>query len=161
MKARTRIAASVVLAVSVALGTAGCNLVAPQATLMKYEPSDGVNGTTGKIDIRNAMLITKDGQKASLVVSLVNTDSEKHTLTVQYENASGAKQNLTIPVPPDTVQATFDDTDPVTLTGLDVAPGSLYPLYFQYGDEPGTQLQVPVLTGDLDDYSDYLPSNTP
>src|ERR1700710_1284550 len=74
---KARVAASVALALAVAFGTAGCGFVAPQATTKHYDASDGVGGTVGQIDVRNAMIITdaSDGTVGNLVVTLVNNDS--------------------------------------------------------------------------------------
>ena len=42
-------------------------------------------------------------------------------------------------------------------TPFDALPGSLYPVYFQYGDATGVKLQVPVLDGGLPDYKSLVP----
>jgi hypothetical protein len=47
------------------------------------------------------------------------------------------------------------------LEGLDVVPGSLLPVYVQYGDEAGHLLNVPVLDATLPEYAALAPSPTP
>jgi len=44
------------------------------------------------------------------------------------------------------------------MPGLDIVPGSLLPVYFQYGDEEGKELLVPVLTNALESYSTLTPA---
>ena len=44
------------------------------------------------------------------------------------------------------------------LDDLDTAPGQLFPVFFQYGDVTGSQLQVPVLDESSDFYAGLLPS---
>ena len=45
----------------------------------------------------------------------------------------------------------------VIIKSLNSRPGSLYPLYFQYGTHTGLRLLVPVLNGQLAEYSHLLP----
>jgi hypothetical protein len=47
------------------------------------------------------------------------------------------------------------------LPSIDTKAGSLLPIYFQYGTEPGKQLDVPVLDGSLPQYATLLPTATP
>jgi hypothetical protein len=42
---------------------------------------------------------------------------------------------------------------------LNSIPGSLYPLYFQYGAQTGLPLRVPVLDGGLPEYADLTPAH--
>ena len=158
---KARLAASVVLALAVALGTAGCSLIAPQATLEQYNPSDGVSGETGGVAIRNALLVTEEGTDATLVAGLVSTDGEPHTVNVQYENSEG-KQNLEITVRPrGLIGLSLNDLEPKVLRGIDAAPGSLFPVYFQTGDASGVQLRLPVLDTQLAYYSTLAPTPAP
>lgn len=158
---KARLAASVVLALAVAIGAAGCTLITPQATLEHYEPSDGVGGETGPVAIRNALLISNEGEDATLVAGFVSTDGKPHMVNVQYENSEG-KQNLEVRVPVRGVLGlTIDDLEPKVLRDINVLPGSLFPVYFQTGDATGVQLKLPVLTEALDYYSTLAPTPTP
>ena len=47
------------------------------------------------------------------------------------------------------------------LPGLDTPPGALVKIYFQYGDESGKQIDVPVLDTALEEYDGLLPSPMP
>lgn len=158
---KARVAASVVLALAVAVGTAGCGFIAPQATTKHYDASDGVSGNVGDIDVRNAFIVTDGvgGTVGNLVVTLVNTDTKSHRVTITSGTSGAAAyvtvepgQVKTVGTKPDTASA-----NNVFLTPFDALPGSNYPVYFQYGDETGVRLQVPVLDGGLPDYKDLVP----
>lgn len=154
---KARIAASVVLAVGVAFATAGCNLVAPQATRAIYDPSDGVGATIGDLAIRNAMIISEDGETGTLVVSLVNDTDETVSVEVQYEASTG-RTSATVDAVPGRTEVRPDSTASVTMEGLDTLPGSLFPVYFQYGSEEGEELLVPILTNALEAYATLTPA---
>ncbi|QHC59642.1 hypothetical protein [Rathayibacter sp. VKM Ac-2760] len=154
---KARIAASVVLAVGVAFATAGCNLVAPQATRNSYDPSDGVGATVGDLAIRNAMIISEDGEVGTLVVSLVNDTDETLSVEVQYEATSGRTSD-TVDAVPGRTEVRPDSTEAVHMEGLDTIPGSLFPVYFQYGSEEGKEVLVPVLTNALEAYATLTPA---
>ncbi|WP_146082753.1 hypothetical protein, partial [Rathayibacter iranicus] len=154
---KARIAASVVLAVGVALATAGCNLVAPQATRKIYDPSDGVGATIGDLAIRNAMIISDDGELGTLVVTFVNSTDESLSVEVQYEGAAG-RTNDTVDAVPGRTEVRPDSTEAVQMDGIDTIPGGLLPVYFQYGSEEGKELLVPVLTNALEAYSTLTPA---
>ena len=154
---KARIAASVVLAVGVALATAGCNLVAPQATRAIYDPSDGVGATVGDLSIRNAFIVSTDGEEGTIVVTVINDSAETETLEVQYESADGRTDGQATVVPGSNRIGPTEDQS-VTMPGIDTVPGSLFPVYFQYGDEEGKELLVPVLTNALESYSTLTPA---
>jgi len=154
---KARIAASVVLAVGVALATAGCNLVAPQATRAIYDPSDGVGATVGDLDIRNAMIISEDGEVGTLVVSLINDTDETLSVEVQYDASTGRTSD-TVDAVPGRTEIRPDSTESVLMEGLDTLPGSLFPVYFQYGSEEGAELLVPILRNDLEAYATLTPA---
>lgn len=153
---RARIAASVVLAVGILLGTSGCNLFDAQATLQQYDPSDGVSATVGGIDVRNALLISEDGETANLVATLVNSDEQAHRLGIQYESSTGTITDF-LTVDGNSTQIVGVDTV-FTLSGLDSTVGSLFPVFFQYGQETGVDVLLPVLNGDLAEYSQFVPT---
>ncbi len=162
---KARVAASVALALAVAFGTAGCGFVAPQATTKHYDASDGVSGDVGQVNVRNAMIITdaQDGTVGNLVVTLVNTDSQSHRVTIQGGDQSNA--TVTVTVKPGEVKELGAHPDASTgnvfFTNFGAKPGSLFPVYFQYGGAIGVNLQVPVLNGGLPDYKALVPPTTP
>ena len=69
------------------MGTTGCTFIAQQATLIQYDPSDGIGTQVGNVAVRNAIaLINEDGHAVSLMVTLVNESSKFVTLDLQYES---------------------------------------------------------------------------
>src|SRR5471032_3338754 len=81
---RRRIAVAAVLAVGLALGTAGCTFFAPQATLIKYNPSDGVSLDLGKLQVRNAFVISPKGTDANLIGVFINSGSSPISVELEY-----------------------------------------------------------------------------
>ncbi len=159
---RARIAATVVLAAGILIGTTGCGLIAPQATQLQYDPSDGVGADVGEVDIRNALLIAdEEGTSATLVASLVNRGDESHRVSVQYEGDTGrVTEEVTVPAK-GSITLGGGEGPTLTLREVEAQPGSLFPVFFQYGEETGTELRVPVLEDALEEYSTLAPTPTP
>jgi hypothetical protein len=163
---RARIAATVIVAASLLFSTAGCSFFAPQSTLKRYDPSDGVGATVGQVKVRNALLLTKDGQLASFLVNLVNDGTKTVDVLIQYDGttASGASGKVDTRVQLDAGEVkTFGSstTRQLLFTGIDSKAGSLFPVFVQYGTLTGQQLLVPVLDGSLTEYSKLLPTPLP
>ena len=159
MRARTM--ATVVVAAGILLGTSGCNLFAPQATTIHYDASDGVSGNVGDLAVRNAMLITADGENANLVVHVVNNGDDDIDLLVQYEGVD-EKVSKSIQVEANsTTEIGLPGGQSVGVESLNASAGSLFPVFFQYGDLTGIELLVPVLDGTLNEYSTLVPTPSP
>lgn len=158
---RARLGAALAMAALIGVGTAGCAFITPQATTKIVEAANGVNGKVGTVDIRNATLISDDGENASLLVTFSNSAKESRALTIQYE-ADGEKAELTVPVAGNgNTSFGADDETQVVLRGITATAGSLFPVYFQYGDVEGTQLLIPVLTTDFEEYTNLAPTPLP
>ena len=160
---RARFAASVLAVALVTFGTAGCAFITPQATTKIVEASDGVNADLGAISVRNATLISEDGSLASLLVSFVNSGSDTQQLLVQYEDGvTGERVNQKVSVAGAGTITSFgaEGAEQILLTNVS-KPGSLFPVYFQYGDTEGKQVQVPVLNTSLPEYTGLAPTPTP
>lgn len=144
---KARLAASAILVALLAAGTTGCTFITPQVTTMAYDPSDGIGTTLGDIRVNNALLVTEDGQSASLVISLHNPTDFGVQVSVQYEDATQSKVNDSVFVNSRSV-VSLGAAGPssVALTGIDAPAGSLFPVFLQYGDVTGEQLWLPVLT---------------
>jgi len=80
-------------------------------------------------------------------------------VTVQWEGASGRESERILVDGNDTTQLGGPEERQIVIEGVDVTPGALYPVFFQYGDEPGSELLVPVLDGALPEYELYVPSS--
>ena len=158
---RARIAASVVLAAGILLGTSACGFFAPQATSIQYNASDGVSGDVGEIHVRNALLVSADGELANLIVSVVNPTDTLQQVLVQYKSSTGTVSQ-DIPVEANTTVTFGTDGAPsVVLENMDSQPGSLFPVFFQYGEETGIELLLPVLSGTQGEYSTLMPTLAP
>ncbi|WP_353807234.1 hypothetical protein [Agromyces sp. SYSU T00194] len=161
MKARH--AASVALALGIALAGTGCSMITYQATTEPYDASDGVSADVGELDIRNALVVSEDGQDGNLLMTVVNNGDDDVDLSVQY--GSGSSRSTEIVAIDGGATVVFgtgdfeveDVTEPTLLSGIDTPPGDLLEVYFQYGGEPGVDALVPVLDGGLPEYAPYVP----
>ncbi|MEJ3403801.1 hypothetical protein WDJ51_03550 [Rathayibacter sp. YIM 133350] len=158
---RGRIASSVVVAAAILVGTAGCNLVAPQTTTEHYFASDGVSTSAGALDVRNAVIIAPDGTEGNLVMTVVNPTEKQSVLRIQYEASDGTKTDDAVLAPASSTTSIGGEGDQtVTLTDIDAKPGSLFPVFFTAGDSEGKQVLVPVLNAGLPEYSTLAPSSS-
>lgn len=156
---KARLIASIVVAGALALGMSGCNLIAPQATLKQYDASDGVGVKVGKVDIRNAIVVADDDTVGNLVFSVANTDDRAHTILIEVEGSDEQFQVLAEPG-----LTTFDGSganEPLRIEPLGAKPGAILDVFFQYGDETGATASVPILTGQLLEYSTLVPTPAP
>jgi hypothetical protein len=107
------------------------------------------------------MLFSKNGELANLVVTLVNLGTSSVRLEIQHGTGSQAK-NAFVTVPGNaTVQLGSPSDQKVDLTGINAKAGSLYPVFFQYGNETGQQALVPVLDVSWPEYKGLLPTPAP
>ena len=143
----TRAVASIILAAAVLTGTAGCTFFATQATLIQYDPSNGVGANIGDVQVRNAIaLISDDGRAVSLLVTLVNSGRKDVSITLQYE--SGGEKRTDLKAVAGGEAASFGNVvgeDQIVVLNPGVEAGALFPVYVQYEDFEGKQLMVPVL----------------
>ncbi|CAN5186488.1 hypothetical protein BH11ACT4_BH11ACT4_23100 [soil metagenome] len=148
-----------VLAGALLAGTAGCTFISQQATLIRYDPSDGIGATIGGLDVRNMIaLINDDGHAVSLLVTIVNNDSSGQMLNLQYSSA-GQKTSISKYVNGNST-ASFGNAvgeKQIIILNPDTKAGALYPVYLQAGDDPGQQVLVPVLPADLPQYKELAP----
>jgi len=117
------------------------------STLIQYDPSDGVGTNVGDLNIRNAIaLISKDGKAVSLLITIINSGSRSALVTLQFQSG-GKKTTVQKPVFAGKVASFGNTPDEEQLIVLNpgVKAGELFPVYVQSGDNPGTQLLVPVL----------------
>jgi len=155
-------AASIILAGALALGMSGCGFFAPQATLIQYAPSDGVEGNVGDIKIRNAVALSEDGTDASLIMSVINVGTSNANVDFQYVDAAGKTVTATVSVAGNsTLSVGNTGEDQLVLTGLDIDLGSLFPVYVQYGTEEGQELLVPVIPAEHSEYTGLTPTPLP
>ncbi|HEY4226097.1 MAG TPA: hypothetical protein VGM70_09810 [Pseudolysinimonas sp.] len=156
MKVRAGAAAAV--AVLVMLGVAAC---APISSLKHYDPSDGVSTTVGDVKVLNALVLTKTGANGNLLFSAYNPTDQLIQLNVQFGDGSDQTTAHAALLPDATSDFGYGKEGQFLLPGLGVKAGELAHIYFQYGDEPGKQLTVPVLDGSQPQYANLLPTATP
>ena len=142
-----RAAASVILAGVLVTSTAGCGFFTTQATLIPYDPSDGVGANLGTVDVRNAIgIIGEDGEDVSLLITFHNNGDKSAKLNIQFETDGETKTvTRTIAAGATVGYGNFVDEDQIVVVNPGVPAGDLLPVYLQYGDNEGTQLLVPVL----------------
>jgi hypothetical protein len=172
---------SVAVAATIALGATGCEFMSPAHTAHIKQITDGVDVSTGRVDVRNALLISDDGASARFIGTLVNND-DQDDLTVSIE-IGGATQTVEVPANThvdlamasgaadadessvqegEVTQGTAaGDAEPVVFDDADAAPGSLVKVYFSYPDAEGVSANVPVLTSAQEEYQTLAPSPTP
>jgi hypothetical protein len=143
------------------LGMSGCAFFSEQATLIHYDPSDGIGASVGSIDVRNALVLTKDGETGSLLVNFVNESSDPVNLKLQYDSSNGeVSKYVSIPGSATVSYGGSDDTQFV-LTDMGTKPGKLFKIWVQYGSHTGVQMPVPVLDGTWQTYKGLLPTLSP
>jgi hypothetical protein len=157
---KIRAAASIVLTAGLLLGVSGCEFIAPQQTERSYQPSDGINASTGGVDIRNAFVVTTDGTSGSLIVTLVSSNDAATTVTLQYTADSGT-MTKSVKVPGDGALNIRPGGDvAVTMFHVDAKAGALLPIDVQ-ANGSNVQLQVPILDNTLPGYATLTPSPSP
>jgi hypothetical protein len=156
---RVRTGASIAASIALVVGLSACSFAFPQ-TQKPYEASDGVSVTVGDVKVLNAIVFTEDGEDGNFSGSAANFGDSDVDLTLQYVSG-GEKVDVTIEVPAGETVRFGSEDDQVFLAGIDTPAGSLLKIYFQYGDRPGKQIDVPVLDTALGEYDGLLPTPTP
>lgn len=153
---RIRALATAAVASALLLGTAGCGVFTPTATLKHYDPTDGVSANIGDLSVRNLLLITNGVGDAAVVGNIVNNGSSLEFLTLEVRGATPLSTE-TGAYPGNTKLGIADD-NPVVFYGAGVVAGEYVDVYLQYGDHEGQLVSVPVLDGTNPLYAPYVPS---
>ncbi len=146
-----------ILATALVIGTAGCTFFTPQATLIQYSPSDGIDANLGDVKLRNVIaLMSDDGVSASLLVTIINEGDVTAFVRMQTVSSSGEQVNFLRPVPRNSVVSFGNtvDEEQLIVPMPDAIAGGLLPVYVQHGTVPGTEMLVPALSA-LDEH--YIP----
>ena len=156
MKVRVVVAAA--LAVGVAFGTAGCNLIQPQATRHAYDPSDGVSVNVGDLQLRNLTIISDNGQTGNFLLSAANSTGEDVKLGIGFVSG-GQIIGGTVEVPSNDKTPTSwgaKEEDRILLGGINTQPGGLLEVAFEVNGDVKSVL-VPVLTAAQPEYEGLAP----
>lgn len=150
------------LIASVALGTAGCNLIQPQATTHHYDPSDGVGVNVGALQIRNLILISDNGEVGQLMFDAVNTTGADIVLHLSYTvDGTITMQDVKIASSEKTVGFGGPGEPQIQLFGFGVAPGGMIQLALEADGSETKSVFVPVLTTAQPEYNGLTPTPTP
>lgn len=155
---KVRVVAAVALAAAIALGTAGCNLIQPQATLTHYDPSDGVGLNVGDLQLRNLVIISDNGETGNLLLSATNATGEDRKLGIGFIS-DGQIVSGSVDVPANDKTPTSwgaGKEDRITLGGMNTMPGALLEVAFEVNGDVKTVL-VPVLTQAQPEYEGLAP----
>jgi hypothetical protein len=167
---RRRIAATAVLAVGLALGTAGCTFFAPTATAIQYDPSDGVSLNVGVVQLRNAFVIAPKGKDANLIGVVINTGKTEIIVDFQYTAHVDGKDKVTdqpVALAPGAVKSFGNPGVPqLVFRNADVRPGALLKVFVVYASKAGVTVSgrnvlLPVLDGSQSYYNGLAPSPLP
>lgn len=150
------------LVASVALGTAGCNLIQPQATTHHYDASDGVGVNVGKLQLRNVILLSDDGTTGQLMFNAVNITGADIDLNVSF-TANGVVSTQVVTIVSSEWPTGFGGVgEPqVQLVNFGVPAGGMLQLVLQAGDSETMTVDVPVLTTAQPEYNGLTPTLTP
>lgn len=152
-----RIAAAVIIGGLAITGLSACNFVAPQRTTEKYLQGDGPNANFGDgVQIKNVLLITKNGHDANLVMTVVNPKQVEGTITVADGNTEQDVQLTKKTMS----RFGFDDQPEIIFDRTGKKPGQNTTVTFTFnGDEK--KLRVPLLDGSLPQYRTLVPTPAP
>jgi hypothetical protein len=153
-----------------ALGLTGCTFFAPQATLIQYNPSDGVSLNLGALQIRNAFVIAPKGTDANFIGAVINNGNKQVIVDFQYTAHVDGKAKVTdapFALKPGQVMSFGNPGVPqLVFRNANIKPGALLKIFVVYGTKAGVtvsgkNLLLPVLTGTQSYYSGLAPSPLP
>jgi hypothetical protein len=145
--------AAVAIAAAVALGTTGCTFMSPVASLKAYDPSDGVNATVGKIQVRNFMVLATATGQAALFGSLVNQDVDAVATDVEiHPHSTGTTPEIPVSVGAgEKLDLGYNGGQALPLS-FSAKAGQLIEVHVTVGADKVT-LNVPVLDGTFAQYA--------
>jgi hypothetical protein len=147
-----RTVAAAAAAVVVAFAATGCNILTPQATLIQYDPSDGISGQTGTVEFHNAMLIGEpEGDALNLSVTFTNP-GEATVLEVRVDDE--AQQ---IRVPEGVTTFGFPEQQLVFPAPGDMTFGSHQNVSFQADGAEPAGVQVQLFSSEFTGYETLAP----
>lgn len=154
---KLRIVSAAVLAAGLAVGLSGCNLIAPQATLDHYAPSDGIDLTVNGVEVRDLLLIADEsGENFNVVFTAVNTDSPQKLLLEVTDNGTSASASFSVPAGTTKFGDPKGKVEPVLLPLPGVKVGSTVTGYLSINGGTEVKREIPVLDGTLAEYAKYV-----
>jgi hypothetical protein len=149
--------ATVAVAASLLLGTAGCTFMNPIASRIDYAPSDGTQANLETVDARNFIYLSDGNGHAALFGSLVNRGLESASVKLQYTDATSkeTKEAYFTLLPAQKLDFGYNGTSALNYD-LGGKPGQTVTVWVSAGSETGKSMNVPVLDGTLPEYSELV-----
>jgi hypothetical protein len=149
--------ASVAVAASLLLGTAGCTFMNPIASRIDYAPSDGTQANFETVDARNFIYLSDREGHAALFGSLVNRGLESTSVKLQYTDATSSekKEAFYTLLPQQKLDFGYNGASALDFD-LGGKPGETVTVFVVAGSETGKAMNVPVLDGTLAEYSELF-----
>ena len=156
-----RRSALAVVTAAATLGLAGCSVFSPAVVLQPYQPSDGLGGAIGGLDLRNVLVIASDVDEPGVLTAVVvNASDEPATVSVSIDVDAGepaaqsffvdARTSLRLGDPGAVAEDdAADDAGRGSQLGwvqvpqIPVSPGETVPVTFRVGGESQT-IEAPV-----------------
>ncbi len=162
-----RLIASAAAAAVIALSTAGCTFLAPQATLLQNGTNivaDGVAADLGQLELRNLIAVAADDPSVAVVnitFSAINTSDKTITLSYSAPTASG-QQTDSLAFTPGLKNIPNSAQQLTVSVPKGAALGGLYPVTFTAEGADSVTVQIPVLDDAGRDYlSPFVPTPAP
>ncbi len=145
MNARS-LAARIVAPVGIAaaLALTGCTYLAPVATLIKYDPADGVGANLGSVLLRNVQVVTNEDRSVANITFTAVNNGDAAQLNYSVPTADGKVEDW-IPIAPGSTLVGEESPHLIVVDAPDAAVGGLLAVTFQVGDSDSTTLLTPVL----------------
>lgn len=158
---KIRLVSSLALAGAVVLGASGCSLIAPVATEKVYAPSDGINADVADLKLRNMLLVAGDDHSAfNVVFTAVNSGEREVPLTLSFDGDSAETVQTVVPRGSTKFGHPEDDGDLLVVDLGSQRVGSTVTAYLEAGTGKSVRTKVPVLDGTLDEYKQYVLSES-
>jgi len=147
--------AAVALAATVLLGTSACSITSDIPTLQMYAPSEGVDGNTKSIALRN-FLVLSNGTSAELIGSAINTTNQNVAFSLTYQGANGsATENYSLK-PQQKLDFGYNGNAGLAVAGADKV-GQNIVVKVTEGTE-SISMNAQILDGTLSQYTDLVNS---
>jgi hypothetical protein len=147
--------ATVAVAASLLLGTAGCTFMNPIASRIDYAPSDGTQVNLETVDARNFIYLSDGNGHAALFGSIVNRGLESASVKLQYTDATSkeTKDSYFTLLPAQKLDFGYNGTRALNYD-LGGKPGQTVTVWVSAGSDTGKAMNVPVLDGTLPEYAE-------
>jgi hypothetical protein len=147
--------ATVAIAASLMIGTAGCTFVSPIASRIEYAPSDGSQVTLKNVDARNFILLSDGEGHSALIGSIVNRGVSSTSVKLQYTDAttSEKKDAFFTLLPSQKLDFGYNGASALDFD-LGGKPGQVVTVFVVADGEAGQGMNIPVLDGTLPEYAE-------